>query len=171
MGVDGITKGQYGRRLSQDGKPGRPALSTAVRDLMQDMWPSNSTWGSPRMVGALQKIGINVAKSTVETYRPRTRKPSSLTWKAILACRLHPAPLLGEPVVWAGTPGAAAAGGRREEDAPGVFSGLCSGRAGAQMPFDVPIRGKYQEFLLTRVFGTQNLQHDQDDLHLDKLHT
>jgi hypothetical protein len=45
---------------------------------------SNPTWGAPRIVGELRKIGIDVAKSTVEKYRPRTRKPSSPTWKAFL---------------------------------------------------------------------------------------
>src|SRR5262249_25100733 len=32
----------------------------------------------------LHKIGIDVAKATVEKYRPRTRRPSSPTWKAFL---------------------------------------------------------------------------------------
>ena len=48
------------------------------------MWRSNPTWGSPRIVGELRKLGINVAKSTVETYRPRPTKPPSPTWKAFL---------------------------------------------------------------------------------------
>jgi putative transposase len=56
-----------------------------VRELIQDMWRSNPTWGSPRIVGELRKIGIDVAKSTVEKYRPRDRKPPSPTWKAFLA--------------------------------------------------------------------------------------
>ena len=55
-----------------------------MRELIQDMWKSNPTWGSPRIVGELHKIGIDVAKSTVEKYRPRTRNPSSPTWKAFL---------------------------------------------------------------------------------------
>ena len=48
------------------------------------MWQSNPTWGSPRIVGELRKLGIEVAKSTVEKYRPKVRKPSSPTWKAFL---------------------------------------------------------------------------------------
>jgi hypothetical protein len=32
----------------------------------------------------LQKLGITVAKSTVEKYRPRQQKPPSPTWKAFL---------------------------------------------------------------------------------------
>jgi putative transposase len=72
------------RRLSQSGKPGRPAIAQGVRELIQDMWQSNPTWGSLRIVGELQKLGIDVAKSTVEKYHPRARKPASPTWKAFL---------------------------------------------------------------------------------------
>ncbi len=74
----------YWRELSQSQKPGRPAISKEVRDLIRDMWQSNPTWGSPRIVGELRKLGINVAKSTVEKYRPRVDKPPSPTWKAFL---------------------------------------------------------------------------------------
>ena len=77
------------RRLSQCGKPGRPAVSTEVRELIRDMWRANPTWGSPRIVGELRKLGINVAKSTVEKYRPRVRKPSSPTWKTFLNSPIH----------------------------------------------------------------------------------
>jgi hypothetical protein len=49
------------------------------------MWRSNPTWGSPRIVGELRKLGIIVAKSTVEKYRPRDRKPPSPTWQAFLS--------------------------------------------------------------------------------------
>jgi len=74
----------YWRQLSQSGRPGRPAIGKEVRRLIQDMWQSNPTWGSPRIVGELRKLGINVAKSTVEKYRPKVHKPSSPTWKAFL---------------------------------------------------------------------------------------
>src|SRR5262245_24832785 len=72
------------RRLSQQGNPGRPAIAQEVRALIRDMWQSNPTWGSPRIVGELRKLGINVSKSTVEKYRPRVHKPPSPTWKAFL---------------------------------------------------------------------------------------
>jgi putative transposase len=65
-------------------KNSQPVLSKDVIDLIQDMWRSNPTWGSPRIVGELRKLGINVAKSTVEKYRPRVRKPPAPTWKAFL---------------------------------------------------------------------------------------
>lgn len=74
----------YWRQLSQNRTRGRPAISKHVVALIQDMWRSNPTWGSPRIVGELRKLGINVAKSTVEKYRPRVRRPPSPTWKAFL---------------------------------------------------------------------------------------
>src|SRR5262245_31268985 len=77
------------RRLSQQGNPGRPAISQKVRALIRDMWRSHPTWGSPRIVGEFRKLGVNVAKSTVEKYRPRVRKPSSPTWKTFLTNHVH----------------------------------------------------------------------------------
>jgi transposase InsO family protein len=48
------------------------------------MSSANPLWGSPRIVGELEKIGIKVVKSTVEKYMIRKRGPSSPTWKAFL---------------------------------------------------------------------------------------
>jgi transposase InsO family protein len=48
------------------------------------MSAANVSWGSPRIVGELRKLGIDVAKSTVEKYRVRHRKPPSPTWKSFL---------------------------------------------------------------------------------------
>jgi putative transposase len=61
------------RRLSQQGTLGRPTMAEDVRELIRTMWQANPTWGSPRIVGELHKLGIDVAKSTVETYRVRPR--------------------------------------------------------------------------------------------------
>lgn len=72
------------RRLSQPGTPGRPTLAKEVRDLIRTMWQANPTWGAPRIVGELRTLGIHVAKSTVEKYRLRHRKPPSPTWKTFL---------------------------------------------------------------------------------------
>jgi putative transposase len=72
------------RRVSQQGKPGRPAVAKEVRALIQEMWQANPTWGSPRIVGELQKVGIEVTKSTVEKYRIRPSTPPSPTWKTFL---------------------------------------------------------------------------------------
>jgi hypothetical protein len=48
------------------------------------MSAANVGWSSPRIVGELRKLGIDVAKSTVEKCRVRSRKPPSPTWKAFL---------------------------------------------------------------------------------------
>ena len=45
---------------------------------------ANSLWGAPRIAGELRKIGIDLAKSTVERYMIRHRKPPSPTWQAFL---------------------------------------------------------------------------------------
>jgi hypothetical protein len=72
------------RRLSQQGTFGHPPIANEVRDLIRRMWQTNPTWGAPRIVGELRKLGIDVAKSTVETYRVRRCKPPSPTGKAFL---------------------------------------------------------------------------------------
>jgi putative transposase len=77
------------RRLSQQGTPGRPALTKEVQELIRAMWQANPTWGAPRIVGELRKLGLNGAISTVEKYRPRDRKPSSPTWKTFLTNHVH----------------------------------------------------------------------------------
>jgi transposase InsO family protein len=74
----------YWRRLSQSGRPGRHSIAKEVRELIRAMWQANPTWGSPRIVGELRKLGIEVAKSTVEKYRPRVHKSASPTWKSFL---------------------------------------------------------------------------------------
>ena len=77
------------RQLSQQGTPGRPTIAKDVRDLIRTMWQTNLTWGAPRIVGELRKLGIDVAKSTVEKYRVRPERPSSPTWKTFvrITCR------------------------------------------------------------------------------------
>ena len=72
------------RRLSEQGTPGRPTIANDVRELIRTMWQANPTWGSPRIVGELRKVGIEVTKSTVEKYRIRPPKPPSPTWKIFL---------------------------------------------------------------------------------------
>jgi len=70
-------------RLSH-GRPGRPALAKAVRELIRTMSTANPGWGSPRIVGELAKLGIEVAKATVEKYMVRLRKPPSPTSRGFL---------------------------------------------------------------------------------------
>ncbi len=71
-------------KLSNHGEPGRPPVPKEIIDLIRKMSAANICWGSPRIVGELRKLGIDVAKSTVEKYRVRPRKPPSPTWKSFL---------------------------------------------------------------------------------------
>jgi putative transposase len=71
-------------RMSRAGKPGRPLISEEIRELIRKVSGANPLWGTPRIVGELGKLGIKVAKSTVDKYRVRSRKPPSPTWKAFL---------------------------------------------------------------------------------------
>jgi putative transposase len=75
---------EHWRHLSQRGKPGRPSIAKEVRDPIRDMSRANPTWGAPRIVEELRKLGIEVAKSTVEKYHVRLRKPPSPTRKTFL---------------------------------------------------------------------------------------
>jgi transposase InsO family protein len=48
------------------------------------MSSANPLWGAPKIQGELGKIGIEVAKSTVERYMVQGTRPASPTWKAFL---------------------------------------------------------------------------------------
>ena len=73
-------------RVSKAGKSGRPPMSEEIRELIRKISGANPLWGTPRIVGELRKLGIKVAKSTVDKYRVRSRKPPSPTWKR--SCRI-----------------------------------------------------------------------------------
>lgn len=64
------------RQLSRVGKPGRPPISEEIRELIGKVSGANPLWGTPRIIGELGKLGIDVAKSTVDKYR--VRPPSVL---------------------------------------------------------------------------------------------
>ena len=71
-------------RMSRAGKPGRPPDSQEIRELTRKISGANPLWGTPRIVGELGKLGIKVAKSTVDKYRVRSGRAPSPTWKAFL---------------------------------------------------------------------------------------
>ena len=60
--------------LSKQGKAGRP---TIPEELIRTMSRKNPTWGFPKIVGELAKLGITVSKSTIETYRVSASKAPS----------------------------------------------------------------------------------------------
>lgn len=75
------------RDLSGSGRAGRSKISPELRVLIRRMWSANPTWGSPRIVLELKKLDIDVAKSTVERYRPTEPRPTGPGWQTFL--RLH----------------------------------------------------------------------------------
>ena len=75
---------EHWRNKSREGKPGRPAVSQEIRELIRTISRMNPLWGSPRIVGELAKLGVHVSKSTVEKYRVRSRKQPSPTWRSFL---------------------------------------------------------------------------------------
>ena len=56
--------------------------------MIRDISAANPRWGSPRILGELRKLGIPVAKSTVEKYRVRHRRPASPSWRAFLTAHV-----------------------------------------------------------------------------------
>jgi putative transposase len=71
-------------RVSGAGRLGRPPINNEIRELIRKISGANPLWGTPRIVGELGKLGINVTKSTVDKYRVRSRKAPSPAWKAFL---------------------------------------------------------------------------------------
>ena len=74
----------YWRWKSARGKPGRPPLERAIRDLIRRMSRENPTWGAPRICSELILLGHNVAEQTVGKYMVRPHKPPSQTWRTFL---------------------------------------------------------------------------------------
>ena len=64
------------RRKSRPG-PGRPPLPAETVALIRRLAADNPLWGAERIRGELRKLGILVAKRTVQTYLPRQRTPRS----------------------------------------------------------------------------------------------
>jgi transposase InsO family protein len=73
----------------RQGKPGRPAVSREVRDLIRTISRANPLWGAPRIHGELLKLGIKISEPTVSKYMIRSRKPPSQTWRTFLENHLQ----------------------------------------------------------------------------------
>jgi putative transposase len=74
----------YWTRLSKHGDVGRPGTGKDIRKLVCKMADANPTWGSPRIHGELQKLGIKISERTVARLMPKQRKPPSQTWHTFL---------------------------------------------------------------------------------------
>jgi hypothetical protein len=57
-------------------RPGRPKMSTEIRDLIRQMSLANPLWGAPRIHGELLKLGIEVSQpQSGDTYRGDLKSP------------------------------------------------------------------------------------------------
>lgn len=78
-------------RWRSNAKPRPPALTSETIALIQQMARENLTWGAERIRGELLKLGIRVAKRTIQKYlrgvRPM-RSPSQ-TWRTFLKNHAH----------------------------------------------------------------------------------
>jgi transposase InsO family protein len=73
------------RRQSRPG-PGRPPLPAETVDLIWRMADENPLWGAERIRGELAKLGLRVAKRTIQAYRHGSRapRPRGQSWATFL---------------------------------------------------------------------------------------
>jgi putative transposase len=73
-------------RIKSRARRGRPHLSQELIRLIQRMAAENSLWGAERIRGELLKLGLSVAKDTIQTYFQRVRPSHSPAqdWKTFL---------------------------------------------------------------------------------------
>ena len=66
--------------------PGRPPLAPETIALIRQLATENPLWGAERIRGELVKLGIRVAKRTIQTYlpSPRTPRPRGQAWATFL---------------------------------------------------------------------------------------
>src|ERR687885_2192169 len=80
------------RRKSQAPAPAhRPPLAPETIALIREMAAANRLWGAERIRGELLKLGIRVAKSTIQQYLRQARPPrrSGQTWATCLRTHAH----------------------------------------------------------------------------------
>jgi transposase InsO family protein len=76
---------RYWAWLSKSGgKPGRPAISRQIRDLIQSIARANPLWRASRIHGELQKLGVKVSERTISRILATIKRPPSQTWKTFL---------------------------------------------------------------------------------------
>ena len=70
--------------LEVERPPGRPTVSSEIRELIYRMSLANPLWGAPRIHGELLKLGIDIGQTSVAKYMVRKRRPPSQGWKTFL---------------------------------------------------------------------------------------
>ena len=76
------------RWRSTQPRPGRPPIADDIRTLIRKMHRANPIWGAPRIHGELQKLGIEIAETTVAKYLGRRPASPSPTWRTFLRTHL-----------------------------------------------------------------------------------
>lgn len=74
----------WARKSKNLRRPGRPTISTEIRELIRTMACANPLWRAPRIHGELRKLGIDVSERTVSRVLRRVKRPPSQTWKTFL---------------------------------------------------------------------------------------
>jgi putative transposase len=74
------------RKSKRKGKKGREPLAEDIVTLIKAMAKDNRTWGAERIRSELLKLGIAVAKSTIQRYINQVRSPvpTKQTWATFL---------------------------------------------------------------------------------------
>ena len=69
-------------------KPGRPALTKKIKQLILQMKNNNMNWGASRIEGELRKLGISIDHSTInrviQTFRNNGHIKSTGSWNKFL---------------------------------------------------------------------------------------
>lgn len=65
-------------------KGGRPKRDEETVKLLRQMWRENPTWGAPKIKRELLKLGITVAISTIQKYKPKGGTSDGQRWKTFL---------------------------------------------------------------------------------------
>ena len=87
---DGIVRDRlYWRWRSRARGPGRPKMSSDIRDLIRQMCCANPLWGAPRVHGELLKLGIEISQAAVGRYTLWRPKDPSPTWRSFLHHHMH----------------------------------------------------------------------------------
>jgi hypothetical protein len=78
-------------KLKSTSRIGRPPLSQETILLIQQMARENCLWGAERIRGELLKLGIHVAKGTIQKYvrAARTREGRTQTWSTFMHNHAH----------------------------------------------------------------------------------
>lgn len=71
-------------RWRSRGQSGRPTITAELRAMIRRLSSENRFWGAPRIQAELDRLGHEVAKSTVERYMVTRPGPPSGSWRAFL---------------------------------------------------------------------------------------